>query len=176
MENYNIKDLLKANNVKRWHTVDTVRSQSLAEHQYNVAILATQIAIIMNLDNSEIHLVTLKALTHDIEEVWTGDLPSPYKEKLKLTGGSPSHVDTGGALMPRLDPGVRPVATRDDGDICSAIIRAADLIDAVWWSNKYVMDDAVVQDCAKRLQKFQIDRMGDNLNKAIAQIMTELLH
>lgn len=75
----NIQDHLRAGDVTRWHIVATARKQSLAEHQFNVAMIARAIGEEMHLD---IALITEIALFHDMDEVVIGDIPTPTKERL----------------------------------------------------------------------------------------------
>ena len=178
MENYNIENLLKASNVKRWHTVDCVKTQSLSEHQWNVTIICIHIAESIGLEDRDMSHLVMRGLTHDIEEIWTGDMPSPYKESLKRTGApaldeqwgigtpvpTPSHpYDDGHPVEPEIP---------HNGEI-GGIIRAADLIDAWWWSSKYVLDESVKADCWRRLYTFRCNQTND-LKKAIDQIVAEL--
>ena len=76
-----IQDRLRASSVKRWHIVSTRKRQSLAEHSFNVAHIA--MAILDEL-SSLVHWggpVCVIAMNHDIDEVLTGDMPTPAKNK-----------------------------------------------------------------------------------------------
>ena len=178
MENYNIKDLLKAGHVTRWHTVDTVKVQTLAEHQWNVCMISVSLACAMGLDDSILNLVILKALIHDMEEVWTGDLPSPYKEGLKRTGGSPRNTVRG---VPTYIPGLsseaegRPPVDPEiyHNTVVDHVVAAADRLDAYIWSKKYVLDPSVVNDCYRRLCKLLGECKGTPMETAINQILLE---
>jgi hypothetical protein len=159
MENYSIKDLMKATYVTRWHTVDTVKNQSLAEHQWNVCMMSVHLALSMGLDDQTVSEIRNKALIHDMEEVWTGDLPSPYKESLKRTGGSPSHhglgIGTPMAIPPSEAEDGPPVRSgMSHNMVIDGVVRAADLIDAWQWSQKYVLDEFVKKDCRIRMDNY----------------------
>jgi 5'-deoxynucleotidase len=68
--------------VKRWSIVRTIRSQSVAEHTFFVAMYANDICAALGVDES-IHLAVLqKALWHDVDEIFTGDIPGPAKRAL----------------------------------------------------------------------------------------------
>lgn len=69
--------------MKRWHLVNTTRVQSLAEHQFGVAILASEIAQRMGLAPQIVANVAAAALLHDADEVRTGDIPTPTKKRIK---------------------------------------------------------------------------------------------
>lgn len=76
-----IQDKLRAASVKRWHIVATARSQSVAEHSFNVAMIALELcrklpcATAVGLEAEIMHI----ALHHDLDEVIEGDIPSPQK-------------------------------------------------------------------------------------------------
>jgi 5'-deoxynucleotidase YfbR-like HD superfamily hydrolase len=82
-------ELMRASHVNRWQIVLTNRPQSLAEHSFNVAMLAQSIAFNCEVDFSTDQLYELMnwALLHDIIEIRTGDLATPFKTKLRQFGG-----------------------------------------------------------------------------------------
>lgn len=84
----NIHDLMRAGSVKRFHIVNTTRTQTLAEHQYGVAILAGEIATRLGLDAPAVALVVAAAIVHDSGETRSGDLPTPTKKKLREAFGT----------------------------------------------------------------------------------------
>jgi len=63
--------------VKRWSVVGTIRAQSVAEHSFNVALIAERIARRRWPDERE--AVLMYALYHDHDESVTGDFPSYMK-------------------------------------------------------------------------------------------------
>lgn len=71
--------LIKAGITKRWHTKLTLKEQSVAEHSWGVAMIVNHIypnnaALIM------------AALTHDLHEIESGDIPYPFKKKYPEVG------------------------------------------------------------------------------------------
>lgn len=78
-----INDILRASGVTRWHIVRTVRSQSLAEHTFDVTMIARAIAKLAGVDDNEI---IKAALLHDLDEIITGDIPTPTKERARANG------------------------------------------------------------------------------------------
>lgn len=82
--NIGLRQAAYAAEVKRWHIVQTLREQNIAEHQWLVAVIAAELA-----ERSGIHAframnvrhdLVMHALNHDIDEVMTGDAPTPAKE------------------------------------------------------------------------------------------------
>ena len=74
-EDLNIyKALVKGGRVKRWHTVDTVNTQNVADHTYGV------IATLWYITGGDVSKqLMLAALQHDMPEHVTGDAPHPHK-------------------------------------------------------------------------------------------------
>lgn len=77
----NIQDILRAEDIKRWTIICTTKQQSLAEHTFNV--IAISRAICKKLGVTDI-LVMKYAFDHDLDEILTGDIPTPAKDTLKL--------------------------------------------------------------------------------------------
>jgi len=79
---------LRAHLVPRWAVVKTSRTQSVAEHSYNVAVIARKICSILALDDRDVNEVIVEALLHDTDEVYTSDIPSPAKIHTVVDGES----------------------------------------------------------------------------------------
>ena len=78
-----IQDILRAQYVKRWTIVNTTRDQSLAEHTFNVTMIARAICKEYNICDVNV----MKAcLAHDLDEILTGDIPTPVKLMAKGKG------------------------------------------------------------------------------------------
>jgi len=96
MSNLTLKDRLRLDEVERWHTVPTTRSQTVAGHTYGVIVIAQSLAqSFVNRSQEEwpraqydkwMHAVLDSALNHDVDEVLTGDIPSPNKEPYNWDG------------------------------------------------------------------------------------------
>lgn len=87
-----ITNALALSHVPRWAVVRTVRSQSVAEHSFNVAMIVKEILEMypqlelsgkVRADRTIWH-----ALTHDLEESVTGDIPRHAKKMLGIRGVS----------------------------------------------------------------------------------------
>lgn len=78
--------LMRLTDVERWVIVPVTRRQSVAEHSYRVWVLSLSLydAMVQVPHNSfERESVGYWALTHDADEIWTGDLPSTIKDVLE---------------------------------------------------------------------------------------------
>src|SRR5690606_20843295 len=71
-----LTDALRASDVVRWQIVRVLKGQSVAEHSFNVALIALELADRLKVDRGE---VLHYAILHDLPEVLTGDIPTPTK-------------------------------------------------------------------------------------------------
>lgn len=127
-----IQDILAVGAVDRWHNTATARRQSLAEHSYQVAMLAAKLAhaeedLGKPLDAFEWSQLFLCALTHDLHEVDFGDIPSPTKWLLQ------ARIPALGRVDDHLEDEfwARRHATRPVYDLrILQLVRVADMLDA----------------------------------------------
>lgn len=133
----------------RWHIVQTAREQSLAEHSFNVAQIALSVLRAIGPAEGWEGRVALAALDHDIDEVITGDAPTPSKGK--------KAYDFSGPMTPE------------------KIVKIADIIEAYIFIREYGLGrhaEAVCEYCYDavgemlvRLPKWYRDPIEDILNK-----------
>lgn len=71
-----LTEMMLAQQVGRWNIVRTTKDQSVAEHMYNVCMIARSICARLKIDDT---MVMKAALEHDLDEVFTGDIPHPAK-------------------------------------------------------------------------------------------------
>jgi 5'-deoxynucleotidase YfbR-like HD superfamily hydrolase len=71
--------LVRGGQVRRFHTIDTIKDNSVAEHSYHVALLCW----LLTIGQPSTDLL-LAALMHDIPEFVTGDIPANTKRDLGL--------------------------------------------------------------------------------------------
>ncbi len=74
--------LFRMKNITRWGLMYNTRSENLSEHSMECAILAHALAVIGNQHfgkNYAAERLLCAALFHDMNEVLTGDLPTPVK-------------------------------------------------------------------------------------------------
>ena len=114
-------DLLRAQSVKRWTIVHTSKNQSLAEHSFNVCMIARAVCKHMSMDDTN---VIKGALVHDLDEIRTGDIPTPFK-KAALTQG----IDLNAVYTRVTDRSLSHVEQR--------IIKFADTLEAYWFITEF---------------------------------------
>lgn len=78
-----LADRMRATHIDRFQLVRTMRKQTIAEHMWCVSVLVKEVATRAQMDPAPLIKV---ALEHDIEEVITGDIPTPTKERAKEKG------------------------------------------------------------------------------------------
>lgn len=126
-----LKDYTRAGHVTRWHSVRTMRKETLAEHHYMVAILSRELAeriVGETLSDHDRLLLQDYALHHDDAELLLGDLPTPVKRKLAaLTGDGNPIKQLEREICPRTAQLENAIKTTPLGVIC----KLADILAAI---------------------------------------------
>lgn len=86
-------DLMRLQHTMRWSIVPTTRTQSVAEHSFNVAMIAGRIARHAPIC-IDAGVLREAALMHDAPEAILGDMPTPTKSKMRDAGFEPSTIET----------------------------------------------------------------------------------
>ena len=72
--------LKKLDHVIRFNTIPAlIRSQSVAEHSFQVAVLALGVAVAESWEDAKVGQLLAKCLLHDLEEVEVSDIPHCVK-------------------------------------------------------------------------------------------------
>ena len=66
-------NMIRGGAIKRYHTLEIIGEQAVASHSWGVAI------ILQFLEPNVSKQAILRALTHDVAELFTGDVPAPVK-------------------------------------------------------------------------------------------------
>lgn len=170
---FNLNEVMRLSHVKRWSVVEMSRSQSVAEHSYNVAMIAT--AIVDKLEKLT-HVphnlrgnVMSWALLHDVPECLTGDMPTPFKNVL---GGEVGVAER--AVFPKyaeLKDGI--------GDWPITIVKIADIFEAMIFTEKYCCDPRAeevynhLSDGLTRLLSVVDPAIGDNVMPILNNLRNE---
>lgn len=85
-----VVEILRAQHINRWTIVATTRPQSLAEHTFNTIAMFRDLCHRMSWDD----VIPMKAaFEHDLDEVLTGDIPSPAKAIMRSKGMEPKELE-----------------------------------------------------------------------------------
>lgn len=136
----NIVTKLRAMQVKRYPISHVNRDQSVAEHSFCVMLIALDLCIGLNDQDLYIEVMAYAAL-HDMDEIETGDIPSPFKRKLRRECP---------AVIPVLDG--QPKAS----EVARLIVKVADLLEALHYIDEFggsrVTEEEVREDIASNLE------------------------
>lgn len=125
-----LKQVLRASHVRRWGIVATSRDQSVAEHQYNVCMIARALCKRVGIADDEI---IKAALEHDLDEVIFGDIPSPMKATLLADG-----VDINSYVANQMRPLTK---------FQLHILKTADLLDAYLFLKDHAVGSHAIKVC-----------------------------
>ena len=124
-------DVMRMVVVKRWGIVSMTRTQSVAEHSYNVAMMALNIYNnSRNLDVS-VERILMLALTHDLPEIHTGDIPTP----LKTDDIKQAVKEYENANYPKLS-----AFKQQSKEIELLVVKIADIMEAITYCRRYSDD------------------------------------
>ena len=151
----NLNEQMKAYGLKRWHTVEMSRQQSVAEHQWGVTMIAREIyfRLVDEPAPSGKNALMIRALVHDMDEINGGDVPANHKSEKDISD-----------------------------DFFSAVVDVADKMEAYWYATWYAAGptrNAVVADTEQRMKrkieqfesKFGIK--DDSIKEVYVELMTE---
>lgn len=131
--------LVKACDVKRWTIVPVTREQSIAEHSYRVWALALSLYDAMmttNHNSFERESVGFWALTHDTEEIWTGDLPSTVKAVLEeIAPGVIKRLKE--RVLGDNMPGIAAAMRGLENTFAAQVVKIAECVEALSYYDRY---------------------------------------
>lgn len=118
----NLRQILRSSHVKRWHIVETSKQQTVAEHIFNVCMIAEEICQSLELPRWDQLDVIEYALHHDTPEAILGDIPTPTKNG--ILGGQLAE------MLRHLERNADPKSTAPNA-LAASIVKLADTLDAV---------------------------------------------
>jgi len=158
-----INDILRASGVTRWHIVRTVRPQSLAEHTFDVVMIARAIAKIAGHNDYEI---TKAALLHDLDEIVTGDIPTPTKGRARDNGWNLNELYKG-------------ITGRELSPDESLIVKLADKMADLHWLWLHALgphSNRVYEIMADEFNNYvRSDAIPDNIREATLDVQMQML-
>ena len=120
----NLRQKLRASHVKRWHLVETIKPQTVAEHSFNVCLISEEICTVLQFPQELCDRVVEYAIHHDIPEVLYGDIPTPTKAYL--------NCDNLDYLSQLADP-----KSQTTVHLVSSVVKLADTVEAVMFLHMY---------------------------------------
>ena len=176
-----LSEQLRASHVKRWQIVNTVRPQNLAEHHYNVSVIAG--ALVQRTKDpiyyapKEMLRLLYWSLTHDIIEVLTGDTPTPYKRVLKQVAG----LDVIDKSEEVVDADYIADKNRVAGTTIEMYVELADLIEAIWFLSDHgvgahaqQVKEGMQRELAKQVIHWQSVFSKFQVREAVEQVCKEI--
>lgn len=134
-------DFCNLDTIKRWQIVETSKTQSVAEHTMNVMFIADWIWQTLHdeeyertediqMVNWDIRRMVMEAvLYHDVDELITGDIPTPIKAMIPKDSLK-SRIE---GLLPEVANNKFPAAVLD-------MVKLADLLEASSFLERYGVD------------------------------------
>lgn len=130
--------------IKRWTKVEMARDQSVAEHSFNVLILALSLYDFTQQDvphNSFDRMSIVEwSIVHDLDEIETGDIPADFKNAVRAVCGDDAVEKAVDNIMATKSPafvdrkrGVKDSYPHD-------VVKIADKLEEILYNKKYGRD------------------------------------
>lgn len=184
-------DFARIGHIKRWHNVNTIRSQTVAEHCFMVVLIALELyQNLVGIDRDEIHngtnsspmacellTLVLGAIFHDAPETAAGDSPTPAKRLLiEITGDPELFKKLEENLMPEL-----PYIGRTVPAALERMVEMADSIEAAHWirdngagHHAEVVKGYVRRRMEDRVEKFHVEEPNAGWYEAVNKVLMAL--
>lgn len=174
------RDLMRAQDVKRWQIVRVREGQSVAQHSWAVAMIAMDLWLRKTggkpgeaATDVELGRIAVAALWHDVPEVFTGDINTPtkiyIKEKLASYTALEDLEDTAG------DSYACAMALTEPERIC---LKVADFLEAIYYLSEHGDGNYAagqLNDLRHRLREFCKEKQEGDIWWVLADQMEESL-
>ena len=161
----NIVEILRAQHINRWTIVPTTRPQSLAEHTFNVTMLVRDYCRRVDWDDD---VLMKAALEHDLDEILTGDIPTPAKEAMRSQGFDPDKLNGKTKNVDMLDGPEKDA------------LKCIDILESVHFLDNYGAGKRAnwVQGLLMNSLEMKVDRLGewgDHFAEAMLDLIREVM-
>jgi 5'-deoxynucleotidase YfbR-like HD superfamily hydrolase len=162
-----LTEILRAQNVNRWNLIATTREQSVAEHTFNVTMIVRALAKALKIDDN---LLTKAAIEHDLDEVMTGDIPSPTKALARQMGMDLGKIEGAKKNCDRLMP------------LDKTVLKFADLLESVHFLDNFgtghratVVKEELMDSCSVMIKTVDA-QFGLTSAYAFSAVMDDVLY
>lgn len=160
----NLRTLMRMSDVRRWHTVATVRDQTLADHSFRVAVIVMWLVQRLGWGWEGLGDLFIEALFHDCHEPITGDMPA----------NRPAILSTGHGWRGAVCPDVPFTGHRWTN---SDLISLADKMEAYLWARENLTNSAhnhaVIAECRSFMNDLA-HTMGRQFADAVTQFFIQI--
>lgn len=177
-------DFARIGHIKRWHNVNTVRQQTVAEHCFMVVLIVLELydhLVGIKFNEGENHremlMLVIGAIFHDAPETAAGDSPTPAKRLLvEITGVHDLFEKLDKRLMPEI-----PYIGGELAPMLTKIVEMADSIEAAHWItdngagyHAKVVQGHVRRRMEDRVEKFHVDDPNMGWYEAVNKVLSHL--
>jgi 5'-deoxynucleotidase YfbR-like HD superfamily hydrolase len=140
----------------------------VAEHSYYVAIYATAIAKLLSMRTQDINWITQYSLTHDFDEMVSGDIPTPYKKYTVKDAPILQHLSTMAEEI--------QVNSSTDIKYCKDVVKVADIFEAcMYLSDELGMGNRTVAPLLQDMH-WHLSTMAKDLDGGLPKTLAEKVY
>jgi 5'-deoxynucleotidase YfbR-like HD superfamily hydrolase len=131
--------------IKRWIKIEMARDQSVAEHSFNVGVLALSLYDFMQQDtphNSFERPALMEwAQIHDLDEIETGDIPADFKNAVRAIAGDSAVEQAIGNIMAIKAPHFVAKQRGMKDSYPYDLVKIADKLEEILFNKRFGRDD-----------------------------------
>jgi 5'-deoxynucleotidase YfbR-like HD superfamily hydrolase len=120
---------LEAGEVTRYHAAPSVCPQTDAQHQWGVAIILHYLLDGLPVMSADRWAILLEGLSHDVGELFAGDIPATFKWANPAVGKASEEVEE---RFRRVETVVPPLALNQNWH--RTVIKLADMLEGMHWT------------------------------------------